>query len=326
MRTKFLIICVAVAALGAWATTLPQSSGPSTSTFKISSLERPFRLGAENATPPQKPDVALAIVKTAGVAVPKALAYSDGSWRQQAKVAFSGFLIRHGDRLFAFDLGLGSQIDAQYAADMPYWARTSFRYERPVRPLKSQLSPELLPKIDTVILSHSHWDHASGLEDFPQADIWVSPKEFMRLKTLSRGAGGPWPSQVGRADIKWNILKLTDGPYKGFQHSLDFFGDGTVVAVPLAGHTPGSLALFVTVTSGKQYMLIGDAVWNAEAIKARSSKFIGASLFVDGDRPKTAAEIVKLAELSDAEPGLVMIPAHDGDLQEALGFYPKWLK
>ncbi len=326
MKKKLAFAFVGLAAV-AWVATMPHGAIVPTSKFTVEERGQPF--GTSNAPAPfasAKPVGAeLAIVKTASVSVPEVLTFAGGSISQNAKIAFSAFVIRHGNRVIAFDLGLGSMIDEQYGSDMPYWARTSFRYEHPVVPLKAQWPKAGSLTIDDVILSHSHWDHAAGLEDFPKAKIWVSSEEFGHLKNMSRGAGSPWPSQVGRADIKWNILELTDGPYKGFESSLDLFGDGSVVAVKLAGHTPGSLALFVTVKSGKRYFLVGDAVWSAKAIPERRAKFIGASLFVDGDRSKTSEIVERLAYLIRDDPGLTIIPAHDGDLQERLGLFPKWL-
>lgn len=324
MKKKIIIICVLIAS-GLWFATMPHGGVASVSKFVIGGNKQPFKNSDQNPQPPAKADVSLAIVRTAAVSVPEALAFSGGRLRRQSKIAFSAFIIRHGSRTVAFDLGLGTKIDKQYQSDMPYWARTSFRYEHPVVPLINQLPGDGSVKIDDVLLSHSHWDHASGLEDFPDATIWVSSSEFANLKNMARGAGSSWPSQVGRADIKWDILELTGGRYEGFDRSLDLFGDGTVVAVEMAGHTPGSLGLFVTVSSGQRFFLVGDAVWNAKAILLTEGKFLGASLFVDGDRAKTAAIVKMLARLIKNDPDLVIIPAHDGDLQESLGLFPKWL-
>ena len=161
----------------------------------------------------------------------------------------SGFVIRHGEHLLAFDLGLGSQIDRQYGAEMPMWARPTFSYARPVDPLAAQFARAGQPLPEEVLLSHSHWDHGSGLEDIPKARVWVSGPELDLIRASHGGAGQPWMSQVGRPDIRWETLTFPDGPWMGFDRSLDVFGDKSVVVVPMPGHTPGSVGLFVTVDS-----------------------------------------------------------------------------
>ncbi len=54
----------------------------------------------------------------------------------------------------------------------------------------------------------------------------------------------------------------------GFDESLDLFGDGRLVLVPLPGHTPGSVGLFVTLDSGRRLFFSGDTSWRLEASKA----------------------------------------------------------
>ena len=59
-----------------------------------------------------------------------------------------------------------------------------------------------------------------------------------------------------------------------FSASLDWFGDGSVVFVPLSGHTPGSLGTFINRTPGERLFHVGDAVNTTEAIDKRRGKSI----------------------------------------------------
>ncbi|MBL8365175.1 MAG: hypothetical protein JNN14_07840, partial [Comamonas sp.] len=114
--------------------------------------------------------------------------------------------------------------------------------------------------------------------------------------------------------------------YKGYAESLDVYQDGTVVLVPMPGHTPGSLGLFVTVDSGRQYFFIGDVTWTVAALRQGAAKFWVAGKLVDGDAQQTQASLDKVRALMQAEPGLVVIPAHDSVVQDGLGYFPAWVR
>ena len=108
--------------------------------------------------------------------------------------------------------------------------------------------------------------------------------------------------------------------------SADLFGDGSIVLVPLFGHTAGSVGMFVTVDSGKRYFFVGDAVWNAQALKKGSPKFWAARLLVDDDCAHTQQSIEQIRTLMAKRPEIVVVPAHDGTVQQTLGYFPAWVK
>ncbi|MBB4843278.1 glyoxylase-like metal-dependent hydrolase (beta-lactamase superfamily II) [Paucibacter oligotrophus] len=278
---------------------------------------------AQTEAPPQ---YGFAIIKTARVAVRQAVLVPGASWGREIDSNFSAFLIKHGEDTFLFDTGLGRQVDAQYGKDMPLFWRLFFSYDKPVRPARDQLEQagQALPK--RIILSHSHWDHASALQDFPEARIAIAAPEMALVQAPSRGPGGSWPSQLANPALRWELLHLQNIPYRGFARSLDLFGDGRAVLVDLAGHTPGSLGLFLTVDSGALYFLIGDAAWTVDALRAAAPKFWAAGALVDGDAAQTQRVLGQLQQLMQETPQLRLLPAHDSRAQDALGYFPQWLR
>ena len=321
MKRRYLV-ALGLAAAAVAVGMMPYSRVTSTSSFASGTALRPFA-GAPASGQPAP--VSLAIVRTSAKPVREAMIVSGGSWSRDVTVSMSGFVIHHGDKVLAFDLGLGSGIDAQFDAEMPMWARPTFGYARPVDPLAAQFVRAGQPLPEEVVLSHSHWDHGSGLEDIPKARVWVSGPELDLIRASHGGAGQPWMSQVGRPDIRWETLTFPDGPWMGFDRSLDVFGDKSVVVVPMPGHTPGSVGLFVTVSSGRRFLLVGDALWNAGELREGQGKSSAASMIVDGDRAQTAAMVRQLVRLARDNPGLTIVPAHDGDLQARLGLFPRWI-
>lgn len=272
------------------------------------------------------PPVAFAVVRTAQVTVRQGLLFSGGSFAQQLATNFSAFVVRHGDELLLFDTGLGARVRQQYGQDMPHWSRPFFRYEDPVLPAREQLAAAGLARVTRIILSHGHWDHASGIEDFPGAQVWASAPELAVVRNPSGGVGGAWPSQVADKPVRWHALQFQPRPHEGFESSLDLFGDGRVVLVPMFGHTPGSVGLFLTVSSGRRFFFVGDVVWSAAALREGRPKFWAARPLVDADVEATAATIEKIRAVVARDPDIVVVPAHDSVVQDALGYLPKWIE
>lgn len=177
-----------------------------------------------------------------------------------------------------------------------------------------------------MIISHSHWDHAGGVLDFPEAQVSVPALEMDVIRRPTTGAGGTWASQIAAKSINWKIIEFKAIPYKGYATSLDLYQDGKIVLVPMPGHTPGSIGLFLTTDSGKCYFFIGDISWKVDALRVGAPKFWAASLIVDRDAKETQFSADKVRQLMQQEPNLVVVPAHDGQVQDALGYFPAWVQ
>jgi len=277
----------------------------------------------------QAADVRLAIIKTSARKAQESVLFVGGDSQRELAINFSAFLIQHGDTLMLFDTGLGRNVAAQYQKDMRWWQRPFFRYDEPVTPAQAQLAAAGVGPVKQIFLSHSHWDHASGIEDFAGVPVWV-PREEMPMIEAARqgqhGAGGAWPSQVGSANIEWHALAFTHPAYEGFEASHDLFGDGSVVFVPMFGHTPGSTGLFLTLGSGRRVLLVGDVVWASGALKDGAPKIWVASHLVDHDIAQTAEAIRKVREVQKRHPDVLVVPAHDSVTQDALGYFPNWVR
>lgn len=262
------------------------------------------------------------IIKTSDAHTREMLVFSGGELGKQVKLQHVAILVRHPKGTFLFDTGLGSGIDAQFAQDMPFWAKPFFNYGA-VTPTRAQLDAAKVAPIERIIISHGHWDHVSGLGDFPQAEVWINGEEQEFLRTPH--AAAVLPSQI-KGPVKWVSYTFKDGPVGEFAQSLDLFGDGSAVLVPMPGHTPGSTGLFLKTGSGKEIFLIGDTVWKQEAIDKLAPKFWLARKMADHD-PEQTFEVVKmLARLQQARPNLLIVPAHDTRVHDLLAYFPAFVK
>jgi glyoxylase-like metal-dependent hydrolase (beta-lactamase superfamily II) len=263
------------------------------------------------------------IIKTADAETLEAMTYSGGNWLKPVKMNFMAVLVRHGNDEFLFDSGLGKKIDAQYDEEMPWWLKPVLSYQNVIT-ARYQLDAASNEPIHRIILSHVHWDHGSGVHDFPNAEIWAPTVE---RKFINNTMVGPtMPSQFTKPNIKWRDLRMTDAAYLTYPRSLDWYGDGSVVFVPMPGHTPGSIGMFLTTVSGHRYFFCGDVVWRADAIKNARPKFYFSSLIADDDGKQTQASIRQLSDLSRQHPEILVVPAHDASVHDKLGYFPKWVE
>jgi len=160
-----------------------------------------------------------------------------------------------------------------------------------------------------VILSHSHLDHAGGLMDLPHLPVLLTREELEFANDPSVVAKG----YVMVAHIQKfppvPTLRFDPTPYETFDESADLYKDGSVVVVPLRGHTPGSVGIFVNLSPARRLFYVGDAVDDERGFEER----IGKSLILrDSDNDMALANqiVAKLSELHEKVPGLSILPAH----------------
>lgn len=241
---------------------------------------------------------------------PEALSISGGSLFKTIEIVHGAILVEHAGQSFLLDTGLGANVDDQFDQDMPAMLKPMMAYEKG-QTIASQIAADPnLPMPDRIFLSHSHWDHASGIEDFPGVPLWITQSEQDFIEHAVPPA--VMPSQFV-SDINWKQFQLKKRSYAGFDRSFDIFGDGTAVLVSLSGHTPGSLGLFLNANDGKRRLFVGDAVWRLDSVKNLRGKSFAASSFADHDKHDTKAVIAKLHALLKANPELLIVPAHDLD-------------
>lgn len=268
-------------------------------------------------------EVRVSIIRTGSVKTLEKFVFTDGSLLKQLTLNHSAVLVDHPKARILFDTGLGEQIDRQFSADMPWWGHLIFSYNKEKSAFRQlQESRERLP--DTIILSHSHWDHGSGLPDFAGIPVWLQKQEADFLGHAHPGAA--FHSQFVDLAGRQKLVSLQNSPVGSYGESLDIFGDGKVILVGMPGHTPGSVGMLVQTSSGKKLFFVGDVVWSSRALANGSPKFWLPSRVVDHDRAATQEGVLKLRQFMQAHPDVVIIPAHDAEAQDRLGYFPHWIE
>ena len=161
-----------------------------------------------------------------------------------------------------------------------------------------------------VVLTHSHWDHVSGLADLREVPVWITSEELAHARSDDEG-GKLYRQLEAQGQLQLHELSFADGAYGPFAQSHDFFGDGSVVLLPMPGHTPGSIAVLVSLPGGKRFLVIGDTSWTREGVDWPAEKPWLARRMVDYDAGAVREQLVLLHQLQRANPDLVIVPAHD---------------
>jgi glyoxylase-like metal-dependent hydrolase (beta-lactamase superfamily II) len=113
-------------------------------------------------------------------------------------------------------------------------------------------------RIDFIINSHFHFDHAGGNSLIPNATMLVQRREWdagMDSDIDARHGYDPRDFDQGHG------LRLVDGEH-------DVFGDGSVVCLPTFGHTPGHQSLRLQLDSGCA-VLAADACYFCRTLRER---------------------------------------------------------
>ncbi|WP_043307871.1 MBL fold metallo-hydrolase [Pseudomonas sp. ML96] len=273
------------------------------------------------ASTTQAAGLRFALVKTAETETLDAFTVEGGAWTEKAIANHVAVLIEHHAATLLLDTSLGRQVDQQFESEMPWYDKPLLQYGK-VTPVRDQLDRDGI-RIDRILLTHSHWDHASGLADFPEVPVWAPYEEI----EFSRIAVPPavLPSQFAHP-IRWVPYQFDDQPFMGFESSHDLFGDGSLVLVPLAGHTPGGVGLFLTLDDGRRFFFTGDASWRLQGFTGPKEKFWISRNMVDNDREGTRLQLEKVHALLQEQPQLIVVPAHDESVQRTLGYYPHWVE
>lgn len=209
-------------------------------------------------------------------------------------ITSSSYLVRHGSDYLLWDTGFSAAIKGK-PNDM---GALVARLDKTIPEQLGSLGLKVAD-IDVVGISHMHGDHVGQAADFPNARLLIGKKDLEMTKG-PRDPFGPWRG----ANAKVQAMEGRD---------IDVFGDGSVIALNLPGHTPGHMALLVKLASGN-VMLTGDLY---HATIARQLK--GVPPF-NTNRADTLASIDRFERLARSLRAKVIIQHEPADIGKLPAF------
>lgn len=267
------------------------------------------------------------IFDTAYSKTPEAFTFPSGSWSKTVELHHYAILVEHPLRTVLIDTGIGSQYLEQIKHHS--WlskAALNINLKKPaITQLNENNSTPL--KVNDILLTHIHWDHSSGLIDFPDAQLYLAEEEISWLNHEKyTEARGIHPEHFEKHKNKIRTIPFQEKAYEGFKESWDMFNDGALVVVKLGGHTPGSIGIFLNFSSQERYFFVGDISWKINEERQLLYKSKVGRIFSDQNITETARKIHKINHLANANPYIKIIPAHDQKAYLGLKFWPEWNK
>jgi glyoxylase-like metal-dependent hydrolase (beta-lactamase superfamily II) len=215
--------------------------------------------------------------------------YLRDEWRTESLPVHVA-LVEHPQGLCLFDTG--QTAAATEPGYFPRW-QPFFRLARFELSRDDEAASQLVRRgfaaddVRWVVLSHLHTDHVGGLGAFRHASVHVSTAEWERARGVVGRVRGYLPDRWPPS-VRPTLVDYGAGPLGPFPDSFDLVGDGSLVLVPLPGHTPGHMGMVVT-TGDERWLLAGDAALSRDAFT--------------GDAPEIAAWTV--------EEGVTVLLTHD---------------
>lgn len=251
------------------------------------------------------------------------MAARGGRWQQVEFPALCG-LIEHPTRgWLLYDTGYAGH----FFTATECWPERLYRAALPVAlPAQETLATQLAgfgltaADIGTVIVSHYHGDHIAGLRDFPKARFIALSADTDHFAGL---AGKRWRATLGGhlpgllPDDYFARIEVADAKPRRdlpdwlapFQSGFDLVGDGSLLGVPLPGHSHGQLGLFIPDADGRPAFLCADACWSLPALReGRPPSRL--ALLINAERRRFMATFAGLSGIANKETAVAVLPSH----------------
>jgi glyoxylase-like metal-dependent hydrolase (beta-lactamase superfamily II) len=171
------------------------------------------------------------------------------------------------------------------------------------RDMAALLAGEQAP-VQAVLLTHLHLDHVLGLRDVPSSvPVFVGagdPEDTSFMNLFQKGVYDA--ALEGKGPLR--EVRFAPDPDGTFAGVADVLGDGSLWAISVPGHTPGSMA-FVARTPRGPVLLTGDACHTAWGWQHG----VGPGTFSD-DVGASAESLARLERFAARHPGMEVRLGH----------------
>jgi N-acyl homoserine lactone hydrolase len=168
--------------------------------------------------------------------------------------------------------------------------------------------------VKTVVMTHLHFDHSSGLSEFPDATFVLSAAEWTEATTGSR----PLLNGYRRAhyDFAFDYRTIdfdaeNIDSYASFGRTFDLLGDGSIRLAYTPGHSAGHLSVIARLGQ-RDFVIGGDLIYTIRQLEPGSP--LPPRPF-DGHNYRRSLQ--ELRHFHTMYPHAVITPGHDP------GFYPQ---
>jgi glyoxylase-like metal-dependent hydrolase (beta-lactamase superfamily II) len=221
------------------------------------------------------------------------------------------YLIRHPSAgAVLVDTGLHPSVSAKPSANL---GRIMAWYTRARLEAGEDLPAQLRARgveardIRLVLMTHLHFDHASGMAEFPGAAFVLSEREWEAASTdrrpFFRGyRSAHYDYAFDYRTVSYSGAAITS--YSSFGHTFDLFGDGSVRLASTAGHSAGHQSVICRLRD-RDLVIAGDVVYTRAQLEGRAEQ----PNPIDPHMQRRSLQELRLFHRQ--YPDAVIIPGHD---------------
>ena len=228
------------------------------------------------------------------------------------------FLVHHPSAgPFLVDTGLHPSIASRPAENLGRLVANFSKPElEPGKDLPSQLRARGIDakSIGLVVMTHLHFDHASGMSEFPGATFVLTEAEWIAATTESRPFMHGYRHAHYDYAFEYRTLSYDSGrvsSYSTFGRTFDLFGDGSVRLASTPGHSAGHQSVICRLRD-RDLVIAGDAIYTIGQLNDAPEP----PRPLDRHTWRRSAQELRL--FARQYPQAVIIPGHDPDHWELL--------
>lgn len=202
---------------------------------------------------------------------------------------------------------LGSLIGASLMKFEPSWS---------VIPRLEQMGLRS-SQVNHILMTHMHYDHTGGMKELGHATFHLSREEWNDATTIGPLDGlmkGYAISDYRALHARMNTFDNRD-EYDRHDEGIDLFGDGSVMAITLPGHTRGHMGYRFKLRDGRTIFHVGDSVYDLRQLTHRYGMGSMARR-VSHDLPRAAFTMSELQRYHQENPEVMLVCTHDIGLGE----------
>jgi len=248
------------------------------------------------------------------LAAPRLFLGSRSNW---VWLPLPAFLVEHpGAGPILIDTGLHPSVAVDPAQNFDrIWKRLlTFRFSAE-QALREQLLARAVGHRDVgvVVMTHLHYDHASGVSEFPDATFVLDRAEWQAATHGPARRNGYVRSHIDYP-FDWRTIDY-DAPevdsHETFGRAIDLFGDGSVRLLSTPGHTAGHQSVLLRLAD-RQALLTADAAYLEATITDDVQPLI------TQDRHRFRRSLGEIRRWVGQTPEPLVITGHDHDMWSRL--------
>lgn len=153
-----------------------------------------------------------------------------------------------------------------------------------------------------IVLTHEHSDHIGGILAHPDPAA-IKPLLSLTVEQIAN---------AGRMAAFTMLPPVLEEATPIAYEDIFPVAPG-IVLIKAPGHSPGSQLVYVLLADGREYLFAGDIGWSFRNIEEVTGRPRAVSQFMlSEDRDAVFGQLAALEALHRAEPGIVIVPGHDG--------------